>query len=498
MIKTADFYSVNLFSQFDSRSVPRSYFFTRLSFLVSLLIVIAAVSGCGSSKSKEQPPSNIGGGFTLLASGGTLNDGSGVNGLAVLVTLRDSRGWGPTQTWTISITGPDIPSGSPIVLEYADSRRGSYMSWEWAEFDPAPGTYRATATNGSITIYDEFTITSATLPRPAPNATSSGNTITVSWPGISEAGSYDYEICSPTWNCFTGMITTTSETVSFETLSTGDYVIQVRAYATDRIALYADHSSSPGHASQERVSEYTFSFPVGGNQSTDSYSLDATGGVLDFGLRGPGNTIISGIAFWTSIQDITSPGNPIAPAGAWNITITDPNGMVLDFIYPADRRHDAMWYYSVEPVPGSYTVTATYGTASKTATFTIAGSAPEVTPRLTLPGGISATKNASTGDMTITWDPVSGAGSYYVSLYAEIRDNSAAQYDYREVWGKWVSTSSATIMKSESAIPAGLACDVYITAHEVDITSAAPPATAPARADLSENYYGYTLPFLTP
>ena len=149
------------------------------------------------------------------------------------------------------------------------------------------------------------------------------------------------------------------------------------------------------------------------------------------------------------------------------------------------------------PVTGSYTVTATYGAASKTSTFTIAGSASEMTPRLALPAGISATKSVN-NDISITWNAVGDAGSYYVSLYAESLDTIAKQYDYREVWNTWVSTAGATILKSGSAIPAGLECDVYITAHEVNMTTAAPPVTPPARADMSENYYGYPLPFLTP
>src|SRR3990172_9363689 len=121
---------------------PLSSLVHRPSSLLSLLssvILLLFLASCSGGKTNSTP-SNVGGGYTLQVSGGTLNDGSGYNGLVVLATLRDSEGLGPAFSWTISITGPDIPSDSPIIVEYQDSYPNSYMSWEWAGFEPSSGT----------------------------------------------------------------------------------------------------------------------------------------------------------------------------------------------------------------------------------------------------------------------------------------------------------------------------------------------------------------------
>jgi hypothetical protein len=473
----------------------------RRALVFSILLTVLFLSSCGGGKdnSNPGPPTNVGGGYTLKASGGTLNDGTGVNGLAILATLRDNQGWGPTIPWTITITGPGISADYPLTLEYSDPRRGSYMSWEWSGFDPLPGSYRATATNGSATIHYDFTVKSAVLSRPAPNASVSGNDMTVSWPAVANAKSYGYAVCGPGSECISGITTDTSEIASFATLTTGDYFIQIAAYATDRSALYVSHKASPALAPQENVSEYQLTFPVGGDQTESHYGLNAAGGVLDFGLRGPNNTPIYGLAIWTSIQDTTNPGNPTAPSGDWNITITDPNGVVMNYLYFAGDRHYEYWYYNVEPVAGTYLVTATYGAATKTASFSLANTTPNLAPLSY--DQISASLvpnagNAAVNDISITWPAVTGATSYYVSLWADIWNNVTNQYEYSEVWGNWVSATNTRVLNGD--VVSGLTCDVYITASATDMASATPPSPVPGRADMSENYYGYPVPFVTP
>lgn len=59
----------------------------------------------GGNDTPPSPPTNVGGGYTLKVSGGTLNGGAGTNGLIVLVTLRDSGGDGPGAAgWTVTVT----------------------------------------------------------------------------------------------------------------------------------------------------------------------------------------------------------------------------------------------------------------------------------------------------------------------------------------------------------------------------------------------------------
>ncbi len=469
-----------------------------LKFMV-IILLLAGCGGGGGGNTGTVPATNTGGGYTLMASGGTVNDGSGVAGLSVLASLRDSQGWGPVQSWTITITGPGVSGNTALVMEYTDPRIGSYMSWEWSGIDPQPGTYTATATNGAVTIHYDFSVLASVIHRPAVNAGSSGGDISLSWPSVSGAASYSYVACSPAYDCISGMTTTTSTIISFGTLTAGDYLIEVKAYATNRIALGSDHSSSPGLAAHENVSEYTFSLPVGGDQISDHYSFSVAGGVLDFGMSGPSGPI-NGLAIWTSVQDTTSPGNPAAPAGDWNITVTDPHGLVLNYLYPSGERHDAYWLYGVEPVSGgTYTVSASYGAAIKTAVFSLANTTPALDPLLySQINGSLVTNGTNTNlkDINITWPAVTGAHSYYVSLWAEVWNTSSKQYDYREVWGQWVNTASARVVNG--TVATGLWCDVFVTAHEIDMTSAAPPAVMPTRADMSENYYGYSLSFSTP
>ncbi len=458
---------------------PLSSLVHRPSSLLSLLpsvILLLFLASCGGGKGNSTP-ANVGGGYTLQVSGGTLNDGSGSNGLVVLATLRDSEGLGPAFPWTISITGPDIPSDSPIIVEYQDSYPNSYMSWEWAGFEPSSGTtYRATATSpdGSVSIRYDFSINNTkTLTRPDTSVSSFGSSYTLTWLAVSGAASYSYEIFPPSGGVTIYYVTNTSANLGTLT-SNGDYLVRVRAYASNRASLQ-------GLPAQENVSEYIFTFPVGGNQTSDNYSFIAKGGLLDYGLRGPGNTPIYGLSIWTSILQ-TSPASP--PAGNWNITIKQGSTIIANFIYPAGSEHYAYWYYSIEPVIGtSYTVEATYGTAVKTATFTIADS----TPTLNLPFNINAIPEAN-NDVTVTWNTVTGAGSYLLNIWAEEWNNVTKQWEYNEVFGQWVDASTTNVRVPAAEFVSGTIYDVYITAHEVNMSSASAPSTTPSEADMSENY----------
>ncbi len=164
------------------------------------------------------------------------------------------------------------------------------------------------------------------------------------------------------------------------------------------------------------------------------------------------------------------------------------------YIYPASSQHYAYWYYSIIPVAGTYTVTATYGTASRTATFTLS----DISSRLAPLTYTQISASLSGNDIIITWPAVTNARSYYVNLWADVWNSTKRQFEYKEVWRSWVSTTSVTIAKSDSTIPAGLSCDVYVTAHELNMATTSLPSPLPIRADMSENYYSYVLPFLTP
>ncbi len=455
---------------------------SRLSSVLSLLssvILLLGLASCGGGKSSSTP-SNVGGGYTLQVSGGTLNDGSGYNGLVVLATLRDSDGYGPTYPWTITITGPDIAADDPLTVDYEMGQ--SYMSWEWYGFQPSSGAYRATATNydGSVSVSYDFSITNnSTIARPTPGASTSGNIVNLSWSAVTGASSYYYEVCPPssTQACLYSFTTGLTGTASFSGLSSGDYLIRVRAYTSDRTSLQS-------LATQENVSEYSFSYPVIADPAASGYTLSAAGGILDYGLQGPGGAAIYGLSLWTSIAY-----NNAAPTGNWNITVQDPNGLTINYIYPANVKHYAYWYYGIEPVAGTYTITATYGSVIKTASFTLSDTNPILLPLVVteLASDISVVKQAN-DDRTISWNSVLGAGSYYLNIWAEVWNSTTRQWEYNEVYGQWVNSSTTSLVVPAVTFTSGTQYDVYVTAHIVDMSNATPPSSTPTRADMSENY----------
>ncbi len=476
------------------------------------IIFLLMLSSCGGG-SKDAAPflpataPNTGGGYTFLASGGTFNNGSGTNGFAMIATIRNASGYGPVDMWTITITDPN---NNGISVDYFDPSQGSYMNWEWSGWTPVAGTYHVTATNGVITLSYNFTVGSGVIARAAPNVSYVGYDLYLTWPAVTGAGSYAYEVCSPAGTCLSGLVTSPSAIVTFSPLGSGDYSIRITAYTNNLLALYGLHAASPSLVA-EKVSEYIFSFPVGGNQNPGSYVLKAAGGVLDYDLHGSNNNPIYGLAIWTSIQDITNINNPAAPAGDWNILVQDPAGRTMNYIYPNGDRHYAYWYYGVEPISaGTYTITATYGSATETAAFTLDSTQPALTPLLysQITGTLVPNQtNNSLNDISLTWHSVTGAKSYYVSLWADAWDSVAKQHEYSEVWGEWVkdsgtSFSSVRVLNGSIQYDGtplyNIWCDVYVTAYQVDMTAAAPPDPRPARADMSENYYGYPLPFRTP
>ncbi len=470
----------------------KKQYFHRNGFSIVIFLFTLFLWSCGGGggggNNTPAGATNVGGGYTLEVSGGTLNDGSGSNGLVVLATLRDSQGFGPTSVWSITLTDP---GNNILAVEYNDARLGSYQSWEWANWTPASGTYHASATDGVTTLHYDFTVITSVLPLPAPNANSLGNDITISWPAISGAGSYFYKVCSPDSSCISGMTTGTSEIVTFATLTAGDYTVEVDADTTDLLALYTDHATSPSLAPHENVSTHSFIYPIGSSVNQSDFSLTASGGVLDYDNSGPAGPIY-GLSLWASLQDITTKPTPTAPSGSWNISVSDPNGRVLSYIYPAGVQQFAYWYYGIEPVIGTYTVTATYGTTVETATFSLANTTPTLLPLSYTNISSSLVSNATNStlsDVDITWPAVTNAKSYYVSLWADVWDNAANQWNYEEVWGSWVNATSALVINGE--VPSGLLCDVYVDAYAVDMTTTAPPTPSPARVDMSENYWGY-------
>ncbi|HEY6872128.1 MAG TPA: hypothetical protein VI298_05290 [Geobacteraceae bacterium] len=445
--------------------------------LAICLGIMAACGGGGSGGGSVSTTSNVAPVYTLKVSGGTLNDGSGTNGLAVLATLRDSQGTGPGLTggWRITITGPGITQ--PLTVPYDDGAPASYEIWRWEGLNPATGTYTATASNGTATLISTFTIDAAsTIPQPP--LTKNGSA--VSWTPVPGAGSYHYTVTDGTGSAVaSGYINADSAAASYSfplpTLADGSYAVQVLAHTASIPLLMGDTSPSPSLPSRENISASSMTFAVAGGVD-GSYDMAAKGGTLYMG-KDSSQTDQYGLVIWSSI--LTSTGTP--PAGDWTVTVTGPGITTpLTFTYPATDSHYAYWDFGTVPAAGTYTVTATAsGSAdSVSAQFSI----PAPTAQLPVETGISVTPGSNS--YAVNWNAVPGAGSYYVNIWANVGG------EYTEVATAWVDGNTYTAVIPKNSLTKGALYDVYVTACTLDMTTAhTVPPPGPSQVNMSDNTF---------
>lgn len=446
---------------------------------IILVTFFGILAGCGGGGGgggggDNPAPTNVGGGFTLLASGGTINDGSGSNGLALLATLRDSSGTGPGLSggWQITITGPGITQ--PLTVAYDDGSPSSYLLWRWEGFNPASGTYRATATNGTVTISRDFTINSTSIMQIAP-LTKNGSTL--SWSPVPGAGLYYYQVSDGTGSTVaSGYLngTPSEATYSFQlpALADGSYLVEVFSHAQNFTQLMSDASSAPSLTTQENISIAQMELAIAGG-TAGSYDLAAKGGILYLG-KDSANIDQYGLAVWSSI--LTSTGTP--PAGDWTVAVTGPGITTpLIFTYPKTDTHYLYWDFASPPAAGSYTVTATSPGYALTAGFTI----PNQTALL--PVATNVTVTPAVNSYAISWNAVPGAASYYVNLWATVGGV------YTEIAGEWVNGTAASVPKG--SLTKGIVYDVYVTAATLDMTTTKiQPPPSPLQVDMSDTTYG--------
>lgn len=445
--------------------------------LIILLSFLASCGGEGTTLLPLDNEKNVGGGYTLIVTGGNLNDGSGTAGFVVLATLRDSAGNGPSTPWSIAIDGPGL--GLSLKASYDDGSPSSYMTWWWEDLDPRSGTYTATATNGITTLVYSFSVNAAsTMARPV--VTKNGSTL--SWSAVSGAGSYYYRVTDGSgWHVTTGYYSDdplqTTYSFVLPALSDGSYLVAVYAMTTDRIALQNDLSPSPSLAPQENMSLGAVDFVQGGG-----YALDAAGGVLYEGEY-PSGTSHYGLVIWSSI--LTTTAQSTAPAGDWTLSVAGPGIPAADpitFTYPASHAQYLYWDFGTTPADGIYTVTAVpkAGGSPISRTFSI----PAPAARLDIVTGLTATP-VTGGGVDVSWAPVTGAGSYYVNVWTD------AGGVYTEVAGSWVASTSVSL--PVKTLAKGVSYDVYVTASQLVMTdtSTVPPAAPAAQADMSDTTFTY-------
>ncbi|HAK61227.1 MAG TPA: hypothetical protein DCO77_12750 [Nitrospiraceae bacterium] len=444
----------------------------KVSILAGAFIFV--LNGCGGGGDDTPPPPE---GYKLTVAGGTLNDGTAPNGLAVLVTLRDSDGRGPggVAPWSITITGPEGVEFPPIW--YDDGSPGSYIAWIWNGVVPKPGTYTAEATDGSTVRTVSFTIDETLIIDPPVLDLGGG---TVSWPEVAGAGSYYYQITTVTTSIVTDDGYLDASTLSFDlpALPDGSYEINVYAHTKNRFALMNDPTPSPLLPSQENISVASLPLTVTG--SSYNYSLNARGGVMSYSDNAGGYEY--GLVIWTSIL----PGEGVTPPDLdWTITVTGPGITSWQYTYPGSTglfSHYLNWDFFTTPAAGVYTVTATSPAPVETLTdsFTIAN----VTAQLPITANLQVTPTAG-GGAEASWDPVPGAASYYVNLWYD----NLVSGEYEQIAGGWVTTPAAVI--TASTMTPGEVYDLYVTASTMDMTDmlASPPPVPGTQVDMSDNVY---------
>jgi hypothetical protein len=468
-------------SAFLFRSVSSVFSMQTLVYVLLTTLVVLSSAAC---RKKGDDFSNTGGGYTLQVAGGTLNDGSGANGLVVLATLRDAQSYGPglTGDWQLAITGPSLDT--PLSVAYDDGAQSSYMVWQWTTVAAASGTYTVTATNGTVTLVNRFTIDAAeTLNQPAlVKMTDINGSTTISWSPVTGAGSYFYRVTDGDGFVWDSNVLA-SDQASFvlsNQLPDGSYRVDVYAQTQDRFALMADQTAAPTLASPENESLAVMDLVMLGGVP-GAYNLAAAGGRLYFGRDplDPNNTDRYGLVVWTSL--LTTGGTE--PASSWNVTVTGPginSSTPREFTYPATYAHHVYWDFGAVPASGTYTVTATTPGNSEVliANFTV----PDLSAKLPVVTGLTATKGA--GGYDITWNAVTGAQSYYVNVWTDINGI------YTEVANVWVDGATLNALVPSGSLASGRLYDVYVTACSVDMTTATtPPPPAPAQVNMSDNTF---------
>ncbi len=414
--------------------------------LQALPFVIAVASACGRQDAATPP--------AFVATGGTYQDGTGRAGVAVLATLRDGAGAGPSSPWDVVLRDG---SGVAGYATYRRAGAGSYEVWLWPGVAPGPDAYSVTASDGGTSLAAAFSSALATaLARPEVALSADGSRL--EWAPVAGAASYG---CVATV-AGAGRLDAVSRSPGCDVsgLPPGAYAASVRAFGADLVALSEDVSRAPALPARFDVSEASLAF-VRPDPAAPQLSVAAAGGAFDSGM-GPRT-----LAVWLSIR---------APDGAattssWDVSVVGP-GLPADaplrFTYRANFPRLLVWSREVPATPGTYFVTAAAG-ASVFATFTL-GDPPA------LPFVLDAAASpARSGSASVTWTPIAGARAYLVSAWEPASAAPAASF--------WVADPPARF--PDGSFAPGVAYDVYVAATDADMSG----ATVPGSFSVSEYPY---------
>jgi hypothetical protein len=429
----------------------------------AIAIAIVAVGAAAPGCSKPPPDrANVGYGLALQATGGVYDDGSGVLGLAVLSTLRDASGAGPSAPWTVALR--DDVGPLPVGFAYGAGPGDSWQARWWPGVPPRTASYGATADDGTRTLEVSFPVAAEPgLARPDVSVSSDAGLL--SWPAIPWAASYEcrvYQSGAEQAAIPAGAV----PECDLGSLASGAYQVSVLALSADLAALAASAAQEPPLPARFDVAETRLAVvrPAPGQPAL---RIAAAGGALQYGSAEPG------LAVWLSIvQPDGTPANV-----PWSVNVTGPGlppDAPLSFAYAAGQTRALVWSYDVSARPGVYTLTAMSSLGSVAASFTVGSSAT-----LALPQDVVATGDAR-GGASVSFTAVVGAQSHYVGVWTQANATTASTF----VTGRWVSGPPATF--PAGSFVAGAAYDVYVAATDVDMVNA---GAQPAQVAVSENTF---------
>ncbi len=408
---------------------------------------VLALGACGPQKpgvpdggSNTPPP------LLLQAAGGSYG-GGGSLGLALLATLRDRQGSGPSGSWTLQVLDP---TGTAVAsAPYDAAGPGSFLVgwWDDGAYAAAPGYQLAAIPGGGGQPLAIALHLAASTPLVIPTPSLSPDGATLSWPAVPGAAVYRCQVSDSSGIVDLGWSATASCDVS--ALPDGSYLASIVAASADPNTVSQEAGQDPALPANFDVSAGHLGFVRGASPGT----IDAVGGSFSDGTD-------EGLAFWIALRQPDG-----TPTGTdWTVTLTGPGidaAAPLTVSYPGSELQALFWSYDVPPSLGTYQVMATDGTETLSTQFSVNPPAP-----LDVPAGVQASTRGN-GTVEVSWSPVIGATSELVAAYRKDDGSFVA--------AQWVGGNSASF--PSGTLPSGVTVELYVDATNADMISGAVPGT---------------------
>ncbi len=395
----------------------------------------------------DPPPPVVFDGYAITARGGVTDSGSGVLGVALLATIRDQTGAGPSAPWVGGITRDGIPQLTGETW-YDAPGSGSYVAWAWPHVAAdAASTFELlvgpTAMNTARVPFAAAPPSSVGVP--APRLSADGQRI--EWPPVTGAVTYRCTITGIA-NGYVQQTTVGSATAcDMSSLPQGMFMGVIEALSVDLGAIAADPSVTPSVPARFDVGVGNIGVLRRASPEPPLQMLAAGGAVTVGGT--------SYLATWVSI---TEPDGTPAPS-AWDLSWaeqgTSSGGLWPWGTYPAGvvSTVEVGNFYGNVSYRGRFLLHAWSGMEHMVVPFVVGAPA-----QLAAPTNVVATGGAA-GSATVQWTPVTGARSYLVRAWDPV--------GYGWVSKLWTGASPLTF--PSGTFTPGASYDVYVLAADADV-----------------------------